>query len=417
MKIFKMINLENGEVKYYKSKKRMCKDNGFTERLVSYVLSGERNKHKNHKFELIITDGYDGYDLEDDKHINSIYKTETEKIKEENELLIKENSKLRKSLQTTRDNLNILRKENRSLSRFEHIYDYVNEKMNEFVYQYNKENKVPIDTFNMNKANGEKYIIHLSDLHSNKTVDLQHNKFNFNILKKRLDYLFFQHELNIENNNINDVLIVFTGDMANLSKLNSQQRTNELASRMEATLRLFEILSDNIDYLLECGYKVSFAGVVGNESRIDMYDRLDSTNSLARDNFDYMLFQQLKIRYKDRCEFLNDCDTLEYVLQTNGKNILLTHGETIGSSNVEKNISKLKEKYSQLYKTNIDYVLFGHIHSTLIGHDFARSSSIVGSDEYSFNKLHIAGNDISQLGHIIKYDRITSLRIELRDLK
>jgi hypothetical protein len=65
MKLFKMESLDTGEVKYYRSKQTMCKENKFSDRLVSYVINKQRNHHKEHIFERLDVNTYEGYDLKD----------------------------------------------------------------------------------------------------------------------------------------------------------------------------------------------------------------------------------------------------------------------------------------------------------------------------------------------------------------
>ena len=40
---------------------------------------------------------------------------------------------------------------------------------------------------------------------------------------------------------------------------------------------------------------------------------------------------------------------------------------------------------------DIDYVIFGHVHSARVGDNFSRSSSMVGANDYSEKALNLAG--------------------------
>jgi hypothetical protein len=142
-----------------------------------------------------------------------------------------------------------------------------------------------------------------------------------------------------------------------------------------------------------------------------MFEKLGNVDSIVRDNFDYMLFQQLKARYGRTCNFINDGDCLEQVFKVKDKNILIVHGDKLNHSNLSKTLSTIRDKYMGNYKIYIDYLILGHLHSTLIGDGFARSSSIVGANEYSYNGLNLSGNDISQLGHIVYDDEIVSIKV------
>ena len=79
-----------------------------------------------------------------------------------------------------------------------------------------------------------------------------------------------------------------------------------------------------------------------------------------------------------------------------------------------KEVAKIRDKYMNNYRIFIEYLIFGHLHSYQNGDGYCRSSSIVGSGEYSYNGLHISGNDISQACHIVTDDEIVSMRIGCR---
>jgi predicted phosphodiesterase len=343
------------------------------------------------------------------EEINSFYKSDEVIEQEDNEYLLKSNQQLRKQLQNIRDCNNLLRAEQRHLYRFDDIMSKIHEAMQEISKSYTERFPVPI--IDIEAITNDVYIIQISDTHFNQVVELNHNQYNLKIAKERLTKLFTKHLCELKRRNINNVVIAFTGDLVNLAKLKEQYLTNELPSRIEATIRGFETLSEQIDRLIEEGIKLSFVACVGNEARLDMFEKLGNVDSIVRDNFDYMLFQQLKARYGRNCYFINEGDCLEQVFKIKDKNILIVHGDKLNHSNLSKTVSTIRDKYMNNYKVYVDYIIIGHLHSTLIGDGFARSSSIVGASEYSYNGLNLSGNDISQLAHIIYDDEIVSIRV------
>ena len=65
--------------------------------------------------------------------------------------------------------------------------------------------------------------------------------------------------------------------------------------------------------------------------------------------------------------------------------------------------------------TKIDYIIFGHIHSARIGDNYARSSSMVGPNDYSERALNLSGR-ASQNCYIF-YDNGTrdGIKIDLQN--
>jgi predicted phosphodiesterase len=325
-------------------------------------------------------------------------------------ILLKENQRLKKSLQNYADKNRILRAEDRESFRLTEIIDRIIETSISISENYTRLNPVPVPDKQLNH-NGSEAVFHFGDLHINKIVNLPHNKYNFNIAKKRLTVYFNKVILELKSKNITKVTFALTGDNYNLSKLKDQYLTNETV-RSEALFLGFDIISEFVDILIREGYDVSFVGVCGNESRFDVFEKQSNCDEIVKDSFDYMLFQQLKRRYSNICVFLNECDCLEQVITINGKNILLIHGDKISHKNLDETVDELRNKYMKNKKIYINFVILGHIHKAQISCDYARTASLVGSDEYVFNGLNISGSDISQLLHIItEYGDIMSIII------
>ena len=92
-------------------------------------------------------------------------------------------------------------------------------------------------------------------------------------------------------------------------------------------------------------------------------------------------------------------------------NILLTHKNKLNHKNLNSEVESIQSKYVKNGKFMVDYVLLGHIHQFESSHNYCRSASLVGSDEYAYNQLGISNNDISQVGHFVTEEEIRSFRI------
>lgn len=228
-------------------------------------------------------------------------------------------------------------------------------------------------------------IIQLSDLHMNELINIQGNRYDFTIASKRLKLLADRAIKYFTVNGIGEVVIAITGDC-----LNSDRRLDELlnqsTNRAKATIIAFHLLEQFIVHLNQY-FNVSVISVSGNESRAK--DEMGYTEILASDNYDYTLFNMLRIAFrgKEGITYV-ECRAMEDVFCVAGHNILLMHGLAV-KHDIEKSIQQTMGRYSA-DGIKIDYVFVGHIHSARIGDLYARSSSLCGANGYSNYALNLA---------------------------
>ena len=55
-------------------------------------------------------------------------------------------------------------------------------------------------------------------------------------------------------------------------------------------------------------------------------------------------------------------------------------------------------------RKSVDYVVMGHIHSSLITDGYSRNASLVGADEYATRGLNISESYVSQLFGVLNRD-------------
>lgn len=234
------------------------------------------------------------------------------------------------------------------------------------------------------KIEGAVGVVCLSDLHFNELVALPHNRYDFEVAGKRLKLLASRARALFKANEVSRVVVAMCGDL-----LNSDRRLDELlnmsTNRAKACILATSILQQFI-VDLNLDFDISVVSVSGNESRINK-DWGWST-IMASDNFDFTIYNILRYVFKDAkgVEFLVG-DAVEQVININGSNVLITHGMQI-ATDIEKSVQQLKGKYSS-QKINIDYCLFGHIHSARVGDTYARNSSLVGANDYSDRGLNL----------------------------
>lgn len=322
--------------------------------------------------------------------------------------------KLQKKIQNLQDSNRILRKIKRKEYREDFIYDQFINQISDLLKQ-NRGHLICEVPKKENYGNHKVGIIQLSDLHFGKTVDLDINTYNFSVAHERIrKYIEEIVEELYHKNHITNVYLVFTGDIFNLDVHIDQLLSNE-NNRAENFLKGIDELQYFILTLLQY-FNIKVLGVIGNESRIRTTEYNSNINSISSNNFDMLAFQILKRFFSSRkdIEFVNECKTLHDVESINGYNIAFLHGDKLKNHSKDE-IVKFKMRLSEEYKLHIDYVMFGHLHETLITPTYARSGSLVGADEYAYNGLNISGSVASQNIYIVDElkDEIRAIAIKL----
>ena len=135
-------------------------------------------------------------------------------------------------------------------------------------------------------------------------------------------------------------------------------------------------------------FNVSVASVVGNEGRANK--ELGWSNAVATDNYDYTIYNCLRYLFKDSNINFIDGDPSEIVINVAGQNLLMLHGHGGLKGGIEKAINQIMGRYSAK-GIDVDYVIFGHVHSARVGDNYSRSSSMVGANDYSEKALNLTG--------------------------
>ena len=296
--------------------------------------------------------------------------------------ILTENVKLAKQKQSYQDINRIERKTFREYARIENA-----------VKRYNKELIKIFDNYELNtltipheRTSSAVGVLQFSDVHFNELVNLEHNKYDFTIASKRCKYFVKSAIMYFKSQNISNMLLVQSGDL-----LNSDRRLDELLSmasnRAKATFLAVDIFQQIILELNE-HFNVSICSVTGNESRVKQ--EWGWSKMLASDNYDYTIFQILKYIFKDSDINFIDGDPTEIVVEVAGQNLLVLHGNGAIKKGIDTSITQIMGRY-KARGVDVDYVIFGHIHSARVGDNFSRSSSMVGANDYSEKALNLAG--------------------------
>ena len=316
--------------------------------------------------------------------------------------IVEYNIKLAKQKQRFQDLNRIERKAFREDSRQENALVEYNTELIKLLKRESLNTKLSKKKHNTESA----IVIQLADLHLNELVELESNKYDFDIASKRLQKYAYKVKEYVKFHKSNKVLIAITGDL-----INSDRRLDEklamATNRAKATFLGVHLLKHFILDINEIA-AVQVCCVTGNESRVNF--ELGWVDMVASDNYDFTIFEMLRLLLPD-INFLRG-DALELVVEINGKNMLVIHGHQLGrmdSNQVGKVISKYSAK-----GVIIDFIICGHLHETMIRDNIARSASLVGSNAYSENALNLSGTAAQNI-YCFTDDGRHDIRIDLQE--
>ena len=320
--------------------------------------------------------------------------------------LVTENVKLAKQKQSYQDINRIERKAFREYARVENAVEEYCKKLVEIFDNYELSD-LTIEHPSTNKAVG---VIQFSDVHFNELVDLEHNKYNFSIASSRCKHFVDKAIKYFMAFDVKNVLMVQSGDL-----LNSDRRLDELLSmatnRAKATFLAVDILQQVILHLNK-HFNVSVCSVTGNESRVKK--DWGWSQMMASDNYDFTIHNTLKYIFRDSKVKFIDGDPTELVVNVAGQNLLVLHGNGTIKKGIDTSINQLIGRY-RLRGTKVDYVIFGHVHSARVGDNFARSSSMVGANDYSEKALNLSGRASQNCYIFYKNGNRDGIKIDLQN--
>ncbi len=321
-----------------------------------------------------------------------------------------ENARLGKQKQKFQDQNRVQNKSFREYARIENAVEAYCKGIEDAI----RDNNLSVHTTFHNAPSGDKIgIVHWSDFHLNERVDTPHNSYDWDIASKRLKKHVDSIRPIAKAYGITKLVVMFGGDM-----INSDRRLDELltnaGNRSKASVLALDLLSQALLDLNE-DFNVVCTSVIGNESRIPQ--DVGWCNEIASDNYDWAIFEMLKLRFEGSqgIQFVRPMEPTETVLEVNGQNVLLIHGNgSVKKNNIDQQIQQIKGRYLA-QNIRIDMVIFGHIHSTYLSDGFARSGSLVGSNEYSAANLNLESRASQNLYVVHADGGFDGIKIDLQN--
>ena len=231
-------------------------------------------------------------------------------------------------------------------------------------------------------------IIHWSDQHLNERVNLPHNRFDWKVAAQRLRKHVHESIRVLKAYDVQHVFVAMTGDL-----LNSDRRLDELlanaGNRAKASVLAVDLYQQALRELND-HFEVTVGSVSGNESRIPK--DLGWNAEVASDNYDFTIHEHLALLLADTgIHFFPVHDPGEMVVEIAGQHCLFIHGHgSIARGDIQKSVQAAKGRWLER-GVKIDLMFWGHIHEALVADVYARSSSLVGSNDYAEKALNYTG--------------------------
>lgn len=264
-----------------------------------------------------------------------------------------------------------LRKIERHWGRAEHLYDEIKKSI---------DNVKPIEQLKIVKpiASDKEGMLILSDFHIGLACSNYWNKFNKDILLKRVNKLLNKTIEYGKLNKINKLHIICLGDLVN-GIIHVTSRIANAENVIQQTQLAAEILSCMVSKLSQEFAEIYMYNTIGNHDRVVM----NKKESIADENFMLLIPWYLKARLKNisNIKFINnEYDNQIIVANICNKYVFGVHGDRDKVKNVVQNLSLMLKLFPSM-------VVMGHVHHSEENEVFSVpivvNSSLSGVDSYA----------------------------------
>lgn len=326
--------------------------------------------------------------------------------------IITEAVRSEKNLQRARDSNRLKNKAFREHARIENAVESYAYNITKILTDYKFAKGVPKTKRKLKKTSPHVGVVHWSDQHLNERVNLPHNTYDWTIASKRLRKHVVEAIGYFKYKGIKSIIVAMSGDL-----MNSDRRLDELmanaGNRSKASVLAVDLYQQALLELAE-HFHVTVVGVCGNESR--MTKDIGWDPEVVTDSYDFTIHELLRLfLQKTNIEFVPITDPNAAIVNVLGYNLLVIHGHAT-SIKKEKQLSvqSLIGRYSAR-GTIIHMVIWGHLHEASIADNYARSSSLVGPNDYSESNLGLTGRASQNLYVIHGTGGFDGLKVDLQN--
>lgn len=312
--------------------------------------------------------------------------------------VVLENVKLAKQKQKAQDLNRIERKSFREFARVENAISEYSQEIVKLLKCQAKSIFSKMNIVDCGIVDGGVGVVHLTDLHGNELIDLEHNQYNTSVMSRRLKKQISESLAYFKFRGVSKVVFLAGGDL-----LNSDRRLDELLSattnRAKATVLVSHLITQAILHIRE-HYEVDIVSVLGNESRAKQ--EMSFSNNVISDNYDFSIMSMcrevIEASGVDGIKF-HSIDKMEEVVNIGDQNWLVAHDVSKFTDKQDKTQSTIG-RYGLIGK-NIDFIVGGHIHAHRGTDISCRAGSLAGSNTYNEHALNLQGR-ASAVCYVVK---------------
>lgn len=236
------------------------------------------------------------------------------------------------------------------------------------------------------QQSGRALLASFADLHVGALVKTPNNNYDPHIAEQRVSKYADKLIKLVEETDVDDLYIANIGDTIEGQYMRANQGYSTVMNMSEQIVAAIEIvigfLKKLIESLAPMGVLVHYVGIDGNHSRLNGNKKAN----IYGDSVEFIineLIQKTDFANSDSFDYINHDDIHRAVLDINGKNVAVTHGDLENVSN-PTTLGSL----STFLNVPLDIVFSGHMHRYSImevgdGKYQITSGSFKGSDDYS----------------------------------
>lgn len=280
--------------------------------------------------------------------------------------------------------------------------------------------------------NKDEAILALSDFHASEIINSDHihgiNDFNFDIMTKRLDRIFYYFIYYCKKFGIKKVHLLFLGDLFSGTHHEELMRTNEF-DEVTALFKLQEYIGLKLLEIENNFSEINCEFVVGNHSRIPQGKPQWKLSGIL--NYEYILAKQLEIQFnllqkttKAKKIKINTSPCLFKIVEIAKRRFFITHGHMLsnGSNSFAgipyyglamsgAKIHGYLTSQDNVVRDSFSDVLMGHLHCSsrvkLPAGNLYINGSIIGTGEFSLFKMKSI-SEPEQLMLVVRDGKVTN---------
>lgn len=238
----------------------------------------------------------------------------------------------------------------------------------------------------------------LGDWHAGETIDPDQiggiNEYNLSIFHKRakrvVDTAVDLLEHHMVNPDYPGIVVALLGDMVSGDIHQELKETNELPT-IPTVLDVCGVLQRSLEYLADRFGRVHVVGVVGNHGRSTIKPQAKNRTATS---FDWLLYKMVEMQFQNDSRVTFQIpDSSEAKLRVHNHEYLIHHGDQFhgGEAMIGAMGPLLRGDYKKRLREsmlgdNYDTMICGHFHRLITLSQLIVNGSLVGYNEYAFNK-------------------------------